>query len=77
MDTPASCPDCGAELFVRHMEGGAMSGTTAQHYVSSIYWQAECHAAECQWLSPKRSTPFALLKVLQELEPDPDGYNVR
>jgi hypothetical protein len=67
------CPDCGEPLFVRHMEGGNMSAVTAVHQVSSVYWIAECHnkefndgseTAPCGYESDKRSTPWALIKVI-------------
>ncbi len=67
------CPDCWEPLFVRHMEGGNMSSITAVHQVSSVYWQAECHnqkfddgaiVAPCGYESDKRSTPWALIKLI-------------
>lgn len=74
LNTELLCPDCGEPLFVRHMEGGNLSGITAVHQVSSVYWIAECHNKEfddgdavgpCGYESDKRSTPWALIKLVQ------------
>lgn len=54
---------CGTQLFVRHIEGGPIDPVRGTHFVTTITWQAECHT--CQWESPKRSTPWALIRTVE------------
>lgn len=64
VDYSLRCPECGhGPLYVRHQEGGPIDSVQGTHYVTTVTWVAECH--ECQWESPKRSTPWALIRTVQ------------
>jgi hypothetical protein len=59
------CPRCGSPLYVRHEQSGPLDREDAKHYITNIFWQAECH--NCQWESPKRSTDWALIRTILEI----------